>query len=191
MLSWPATMPFGSNRVNTNASTNSSLTAADVTGVWAGLRPLIAGGSVGDKTKDLSRKHGVTTSEGGVTTITGGKLTTYRRMAADTIDAVADRLGVKGRSRTKKLRLVGAEGAQPADEHLRGRFGSLGADVLTLAHWYARRKHEGHFHVLSTDGAWWRLLSEPPFDGLEESRVTVWDVAALAKLAAARSSVGR
>ena len=67
-------------------------------------------------------------------TITGGKLTTYRRMAADTIDAVADRLGVKGRSRTKKLRLVGAEGAQPADEHLRGRFGSLGADVLTLAH---------------------------------------------------------
>ncbi|MFM7271251.1 MAG: glycerol-3-phosphate dehydrogenase/oxidase [Actinomycetes bacterium] len=117
-----------------NLAMSTPLTEADVTGVWAGLRPLIAGGSVGDKTKDLSRKHGVTTSEGGVTTITGGKLTTYRRMAADTIDAVADRLGVKGRSRTKKLRLVGAEGAQPADEHLRGRFGSLGADVLTLAH---------------------------------------------------------
>ena len=79
-----------------NLAMSTPLTEADVTGVWAGLRPLIAGGSVGDKTKDLSRKHGVTTSEGGVTTITGGKLTTYRRMAADTIDAVADRLGVKG-----------------------------------------------------------------------------------------------
>lgn len=117
-----------------NLAMSTPLTHADVTGVWAGLRPLIAGGSVGDKTKDLSRKHGVSTSEGGVTTITGGKLTTYRRMAADTVDAVAERLDVKARSRTRKLRLTGADGPQPADEHLRGRYGSLGADVLTLAH---------------------------------------------------------
>lgn len=117
-----------------NLAMSEPLTHADVTGVWAGLRPLIAGGSVGDKTKDLSRKHGVSTSAGGVTTITGGKLTTYRRMAADTVDAVAERLDVRAKSRTKKLRLLGAEGSQPADEHLRGRYGSLGADVLSLAH---------------------------------------------------------
>jgi len=117
-----------------NLAMSEPLTHADVTGVWAGLRPLIAGGSVGDKTKDLSRKHGVSTSPGGVTTITGGKLTTYRRMAADTVDAVAERLDVKAKSRTKKLRLLGAEGSQPADEHLQSRYGSLGADVLTLAH---------------------------------------------------------
>jgi len=117
-----------------NLAMSEPLTHADVTGVWAGLRPLIAGGSVGDKTKDLSRKHGVSTSPGGVTTITGGKLTTYRRMAADTVDAVAERLDMRTRSRTKKLRLLGAEGSQPADEHLQSRYGSLGADVLTLAH---------------------------------------------------------
>ncbi|MFM7617972.1 MAG: glycerol-3-phosphate dehydrogenase/oxidase [Actinomycetes bacterium] len=117
-----------------NLAMREPLTHADVTGVWAGLRPLIAGGSVGDKTKDLSRKHGVRTSPGGVTTITGGKLTTYRRMAADTVDAVAARLDVKAKSRTKKLRLLGAEGSQPSDEHLQSRYGSLGADVLALAH---------------------------------------------------------
>jgi len=117
-----------------NLAMGTPLTHADVTGVWAGLRPLVAGGSVGDKTKDLSRKHAVRTSPGGVTTVTGGKLTTYRRMAVDTVDAVSSRLDVKSKSRTKKLRLLGAEGSQPADEHLQSRFGSLGADVLTLAH---------------------------------------------------------
>jgi glycerol-3-phosphate dehydrogenase len=117
-----------------NLAMGTPLTLDDVTGVWAGLRPLVAGGSVGDKTKDLSRKHAVRTSSGGVTTVTGGKLTTYRRMAADTVDAVADRLGVKAKSRTKKLRLLGAEGSQPDDEHLQSRYGSLGAEVLALAH---------------------------------------------------------
>ena len=56
------------------------LTTGDVVGTWAGLRPLIAGGSVGEKTADLSRVHKVFTSPGGLVTVTGGKLTTYRRM---------------------------------------------------------------------------------------------------------------
>ena len=89
------------------------ITEADVVGTWAGLRPLVKSGASG-KTADLSRRHKVTPSESGVVTITGGKLTTYREMAADTVDAVQDHLGrregVARRSRTKKLKLRGAAG---------------------------------------------------------------------------------
>ncbi len=108
------------------------ITHDDIVGTWAGLRPLMKGGSVGEKTADLSRRHAVRTSEGGVISITGGKLTTYRRMAADTVDAVAEHLGRGGSSTTKRLRLLGAVGSAPADEHLARRYGSLAADVLEL-----------------------------------------------------------
>jgi glycerol-3-phosphate dehydrogenase len=109
------------------------LTEADVVGTWAGLRPLIAGGSVGEKTADLSRRHAVRESAGGLVTVTGGKLTTYRRMASDTVDVVARRLGRTERSRTKRLPLVGAVGAAPPDEHLARRYGSESAEVLALS----------------------------------------------------------
>lgn len=108
------------------------LDESDVVATWAGLRPLVAGGTVGEKTADLSRRHAVRTSPGGVVTVTGGKLTTYRRMAADTVDEVVTRLGRGGPSRTKKLRLVGADGPAPADEHLAGRYGGEAVEVLRL-----------------------------------------------------------
>ncbi|MYR59012.1 FAD-dependent oxidoreductase, partial [Streptomyces sp. SID625] len=65
----------------------------DVVGAFAGLRPLLdtapgeagAGGAV--RTADVSRRHAVLTSPDGVTTVVGGKLTTYRRMAEDAVDA--------------------------------------------------------------------------------------------------------
>jgi len=104
-----------------------------VVATWAGLRPLVSGGSVGDKTADLSRRHQVHTSPSGLVTVTGGKLTTYRRMAADTLDVVVARLGRGGRCRTKRLPLVGAEGPVPDDAHLARRFGSEAAEVLRLA----------------------------------------------------------
>ena len=74
-----------------NASTSSNLTAADVTGLWAGLRPLLApvdGRAQSERTADLSRRHQVTDSGDGVVHITGGKWTTYRQMAEDTVDAL-------------------------------------------------------------------------------------------------------
>jgi glycerol-3-phosphate dehydrogenase len=71
-------------------------------------------------------------SASGVISITGGKLTTYRRMAAETVDHVAQALGRRDRSRTKRLPLLGAEGPAPDDEHLAERYGSLSADVLAL-----------------------------------------------------------
>ncbi len=84
-------------------------------GTWAGLRPLVKATAEG-RTADLSRRHSVRASRSGMVTVTGGKLTTYREMAADTIDEVvrqstpslANR--VAKRSRTAKLRLRGADG---------------------------------------------------------------------------------
>ena len=109
------------------------LTEADVVGTWAGLRPLVTGGTVGQKTADLSRRHKVAASRSGLVTVTGGKLTTYRKMAEDTTDAVVRGLGRKATCRTKKLPLLGASGPAPDDEHLARRYGSLAAEILELA----------------------------------------------------------
>ncbi len=77
---------------------------ADVVAAWAGLRPLLASADgATTRTADLSRKHHLWVSGAGLVTITGGKMTTYRRMAADTVDLVCARLGVAARSRTKRL----------------------------------------------------------------------------------------
>ncbi len=113
---------------------------ADVTGTWAGLRPLLRTASSA-RTADLSRRHGVRVSPSGVVTVTGGKLTTYRRMAADTIDEVGGLIGRRSKSRTRKLKLLGAAGyeapsptPEPASvhEHLAGRYGTEADTVLTL-----------------------------------------------------------
>jgi glycerol-3-phosphate dehydrogenase len=94
---------------------DTTISESDILGTWAGLRPLVKSATSG-RTADLSRGHRVAVSASGVVTITGGKLTTYRHMAADTVDAVVERLGgrvhgrIDGRSTTKKLRLRGAAG---------------------------------------------------------------------------------
>jgi glycerol-3-phosphate dehydrogenase len=128
-----------------NTLTTSHLTPADVTGVWAGLRPLLAPteGHVSERTADLSRRHTVLTSRDGVVTVTGGKLTTYRKMAQDTVDAVVRELGESPRRRrcvTKNLPLVGAttktrDPVAMAQPHARllGRYGSESSRVLALA----------------------------------------------------------
>jgi glycerol-3-phosphate dehydrogenase len=79
----------------------------DVIGAFAGLRPLLAGTAA--RTADLSRRHAVRTSPGGLVTVVGGKLTTYRRMARDAVDAAVTvgRL-TAGPCRTAHLPLVGA-----------------------------------------------------------------------------------
>jgi glycerol-3-phosphate dehydrogenase len=69
--------------------------------------------------------------------VTGGKLTTYRGMASDTVDAVARRLGVRARCRTKRMVLLGAEGFErvpPASSegHLANRYGSEAAQIQAL-----------------------------------------------------------
>jgi glycerol-3-phosphate dehydrogenase len=88
------------------------LTRADVVGSYAGLRPLVlpasAGAGRGSATADLSRRH-LLRWDGPVLSVVGGKLTTYRAMAQEAVDAVLTRLGRHGsRSCTARLPLVGA-----------------------------------------------------------------------------------
>lgn len=98
-----------------NASVTTTVTEADICGTWAGLRPLVNSDGSG-RTADLSRRHRIGTSAAGMVTVTGGKLTTYREMAAQTVDAAVQYLGTGlegrtvGRSRTKRLLLRGAQG---------------------------------------------------------------------------------
>jgi glycerol-3-phosphate dehydrogenase len=75
-----------------------------VTARWAGLRPLVAGAATA-RTADLSRRHRVARHADGMISVTGGKLTTYRRMAADAVDAVMEALDRRGRSITRDLPL--------------------------------------------------------------------------------------
>ncbi|MER5204181.1 glycerol-3-phosphate dehydrogenase/oxidase [Streptomyces sp. NPDC002825] len=82
---------------------------SDVVGAFAGLRPLLDTRESEGRTADISRKHAVLTSPDGIVTVVGGKLTTYRRMAQDAVDAaVAARGLTAGACRTASLPLVGA-----------------------------------------------------------------------------------
>jgi glycerol-3-phosphate dehydrogenase len=119
-----------------NLAVREPLSEADVLGTWAGLRPLVKAASSG-RTADLSRRHKVTTSERGLISVTGGKLTTYREMAEHTVDAVArsraDLPRSARRSRTRRLRLRGAAGAPKGTApHLHHRYGSEATEVLAL-----------------------------------------------------------
>ncbi|MFE4606137.1 glycerol-3-phosphate dehydrogenase/oxidase, partial [Kitasatospora indigofera] len=92
-----------------NTALQRGLTRDEVRGAFAGLRPLIDTG--GGSTADISRKHAVLESPSGVLTVVGGKLTTYRRMAQDAVDAVLRaRALTAGPCRTADLPLVGAPG---------------------------------------------------------------------------------
>ena len=122
-----------------NGAIEGHLTTRDIVGTWAGLRPLVKD-ATSNRTADLSRRHKVTPSPSGVVTITGGKLTTYREMAADTVDEVVELLGpldhpVSRRSLTKKLRLRGAKGFEDEarrDAHLAERYGGEAGEVRAL-----------------------------------------------------------
>ncbi|MGH3713812.1 MAG: FAD-dependent oxidoreductase [Micromonosporaceae bacterium] len=109
------------------------LSRSDIRGGFAGLRPLLDTGA--GRTADVSRRHAVITAPDGLVTVIGGKLTTYRRMAEDALDAVLARHGVDaGPCRTRRLPLVGAGPiVAPAPPRLIARYGSEAAAVLTEA----------------------------------------------------------
>jgi glycerol-3-phosphate dehydrogenase len=124
------------------------LTREDVVGVYAGLRPLLAGEE--DSTSKLSREHAVASPVRGLTMIAGGKYTTYRIMAKDAVDAVVHDLDqVVPKSCTEDVPLLGADGYQALwngrhnlaervslrvgqVEHLLNRYGSLVGEVFAL-----------------------------------------------------------
>jgi glycerol-3-phosphate dehydrogenase len=124
------------------------LTRDDVEGVYAGLRPLLAGES--DETSKLSREHIVAHSVPGLVVVAGGKWTTYRIMAKDAIDeAVRGLDGKTSESVTENIGLLGAEGYEAAwnkrakiakafgvhkvrVEHLLNRYGVMTDELLDL-----------------------------------------------------------
>lgn len=120
-----------------NTALRKPLTRNDVRGTYAGLRPLLR--TADNSTADISRQHAVLHSPTGVITIVGGKLTTYRRMAEDALDAaIAHGNLTAGPCRTKRLPLVGAVSGAARDRInaptvLVERYGSESASVLQLA----------------------------------------------------------
>ncbi|KOS56768.1 glycerol-3-phosphate dehydrogenase [Rhodococcus rhodochrous] len=121
----------------------------DIDGVYAGLRPLLAGES--DETSKLSREHAVARVAPGLVAIAGGKYTTYRVMAEDAVDLAAEDIPARiAPSITERVPLVGADGyfalvnqtMQLAEryglhpyriKHLLDRYGSLIDEVLEVA----------------------------------------------------------
>lgn len=124
------------------------LTRDDVVGVYSGLRPLVSGKA--SATAKLSREHVVGVPRPGVALIAGGKLTTYRVMAEDVVQAaLASKGTVTEDSNTAELPLVGAKGFHAAlsvtrdelqarniksmfAERLVNRYGSLASEVIDL-----------------------------------------------------------
>ena len=120
----------------------STLGPGDLTGAFAGVRPLI---STGDpkKSVDISRKAELYETSSGMITITGGKLTTWRRMAKMTVDRIVERDARDAPCRTHEIplgqaiaveELARVEGV-PAESYaaLAGRYGHAAHDVLALA----------------------------------------------------------
>lgn len=118
---------------------------SDVLAVYAGLRPLVRGkdhgdsrGDSGEATSALSRDHTLLISDSGLVTITGGKWTTYRRMAQDAVNRVAKTAGLPERPCiTRALRLHGARG-RPS------RWQELGATDTDIVEYEARYPGELH-----------------------------------------------
>jgi glycerol-3-phosphate dehydrogenase len=125
-----------------NGFFGTELGAGDLTGAYAGVRPLI---STGDpkKSVDISRKAELYETSSGLVTITGGKLTTWRRMAKMAVDRIVERDGREAQCRTHEIPLGAPVDAASlpevagvdADtrEHLGGRYGHAAQLVLRLA----------------------------------------------------------
>ncbi len=120
------------------------LRPTDIEGVYAGLRPLLAGES--ESSSRLSREHAVVQPLPGLIVVAGGKYTTYRIMARDAVNAAVPKAR---RSRTQRIGLVGAQGypaalagrrwtatvsglSEAQVEHLLVRYGGLVDDLVTL-----------------------------------------------------------
>ena len=134
---------------NVNRILRAPLGPEDVEGVYAGLRPLLTGES--EPTSRISREHTVVTPVPGLVIIAGGKLTTYRVMGRDAVDAARHSLGPDGipDSITDRVPLAGADGFETRTnqratlaresglhrariDHLLGRYGGLVDELLAL-----------------------------------------------------------
>lgn len=128
----------------------------DVLSTFAGLRPLVAGGDEEGSTAELARDHSLVISRTGLVTITGGKWTTYRKMAEDTIDQAAVLADLPEKpSITRNLRIHGYDENSEVFGEL-GSYGSDAAHIKALSREtpaYAERLHP-RYSLLAAQVVW-------------------------------------
>jgi glycerol-3-phosphate dehydrogenase len=161
-----------------NAFFGTAIARDDVAGTYAGVRPLI---STGDpkKSVDISRKAELYETSSGMITITGGKLTTWRRMAKMTVDRLVEREARTAPCRTQDVplgqavdatQLLRVEGVpEDAYERLARRYGHAAHEVLAVA---AQR---GELAQPIVAGGPPDLLAETAYAARREQAVTVGD----------------
>ena len=155
-----------------NAAMQRQLTSTDVVGRFAGLRPLVSGR--GDGTADISRRHLLLDDPDRPVTIAGGKMTTYRVMAADAVDAVCRRMGVARACSTARLPLLGAGTAAElaslaAPARFVRRYGALAPELVALT----RARPELGDQVLPDQPTTW---AELVYGALAEGGLTAADL---------------
>ncbi|HEY7127314.1 MAG TPA: glycerol-3-phosphate dehydrogenase/oxidase [Ktedonobacterales bacterium] len=112
-----------------------NLTTDDIISTYAGYRPLVQPGrGTKHSPAKLSRTHAVLESQSGLVTIVGGKLTTYRRMAQDTVDVLSRRDGSATIHPTQHLLLYGSVGWPAAHQDLQAEGARLGLSAKTIKH---------------------------------------------------------
>jgi glycerol-3-phosphate dehydrogenase len=162
----------------TNTFFGTSLAPQDLVGAYAGVRPLISSGDT-RKSVDISRKAELYETSSGLITITGGKLTTWRRMAKLAVDRLVERDGRDAPCRTHEIPLGEpadpqtlprvAEVEEAAYAALAARYGHAARDVLTLA--AEHPELAGAIVEGQPD-----LLAEAPFSVQREQALSVADV---------------
>ena len=138
------------------------LRESDVVATWAGIRPLAASGATGAPSS-ASREHSIVESAPGLVRVTGGKLTTYRAMAAEVVDTVERALGhAASPSRTASLALAGGDMRDP-DEEIAHAVGTIGDETIArrLVGAYGTAWH-GVWSLTEADPALARLI-QPGF----------------------------
>lgn len=126
---------------------NVVLKPSDVRSAWTGIRPLVQNPNAKD-TANVVRDHFIEITPSGLLTITGGKWTTFRKMAEDVVNKASQRLGTdNNRASTTQLCVIGAKGYHSAlseelaseygvsldiAEHLASSYGGIAKDILTL-----------------------------------------------------------
>ncbi|MEH6528219.1 MAG: glycerol-3-phosphate dehydrogenase/oxidase [Sneathiella sp.] len=117
-----------------NKHLTTPLKACDLTGGWAGFRPLLANDNK-SRSSDLSRKHQISKDGEGFISVMGGKLTTYREMSEHTVDIVGEILGLKRPCMTRKLKLHGhytSASHIKGGERLEKRYGNRAALIKKM-----------------------------------------------------------
>jgi len=161
----------------TNSFFGTSLTAGDLTGAYAGVRPLISTGDT-KKSVDISRKAELYETSSGMITITGGKLTTWRRMAKLAVDRLVER-GRQAPCRTQEIPLGLAvdPASLPEVEGVPDEsYGALAARYGHAAHEVLRTARERGELAQPIVAGLPDLLAEVPFAARYEQARSVGDV---------------